>query len=522
MLCFLSVLVVGKMSMPCVNMTDMRTQAATVLKAIPSALVSEPIHPVLKGTKDTLLLTFKMNRNVEAPGGEPAGYDGWDGCNVRISEDSGNTWIVLTNPTPAYNCNSLYSFGYQHGEGTNIPGWGGSSSGWVDVSFDITAYQGKNVKIRWAFASDPGYCTADDATLFGLQIDNINVPGVLTNNGDDTTGFTWKSVVQPVGDYWVLTDSSSHSATHSYNCANMQKLQDALISPSITLPGTTPIPMSYWVYCNMPDYDGNGDNGLEDYYSIYVSTDSIVTSGDTRLGWDYGYNGSDAGWVQRDSCLGVVNDTVRCVAMDLSAFQGQTIRLAFVVETDDNDDGGMGKGLYIDDVQIGTGGSVFSEDFESGATGWESKDWVMSVATWHPDTFQAYGGSGSSWWVGDTTLKGYSNAWYQVLDSPVLTIGVEENANPKSGKLVVQNLPNPFTIKTAISIQGISKGDLRIYDLGGRLVKTFSINSAPQSANATVIWDGRDESGKSVPAGMYIYKVKSDNFSATKKMILMR
>lgn len=104
----------------------------------------------------------------------------------------------------------------------------------------------------------------------------------------------------------------------------------------------------------------------------------------------------------------------------------------------------------------------------------------------------------------------------------MLTIGVEENANPKSGKLVVQNLPNPFTIKTAISIQGISKGDLRIYDLGGRLVKTFSINSAPQSANATVIWDGRDESGKSVPAGMYIYKVKSDNFSATKKMILMR
>ena len=71
-----------------------------------------------------LQLTFYHRYSVEAPGGAPSGYNGWDGMNVRISTDNGATWIVLTNPTPEYTSSSLYSFGFEHHEGANIPGMG--------------------------------------------------------------------------------------------------------------------------------------------------------------------------------------------------------------------------------------------------------------------------------------------------------------------------------------------------------------------------------------------------------------
>jgi flagellar hook assembly protein FlgD len=45
----------------------------------------------------------------------------------------------------------------------------------------------------------------------------------------------------------------------------------------------------------------------------------------------------------------------------------------------------------------------------------------------------------------------------------------------------------------------------------------------PQSAgNYEVIWDGKDENGKEVASGIYFYQLKTKDFTATKKMILLR
>lgn len=68
--------------------------------------------------------------------------------------------------------------------------------------------------------------------------------------------------------------------------------------------------------------------------------------------------------------------------------------------------------------------SGFSEDFESGATGWKAGHWGdLAPATWHLDAFQAYGGSGRSWWMGGVpAVNGYDNLWYQALTSPSITL----------------------------------------------------------------------------------------------------
>lgn len=157
--------------------------------------------PVLLSGTD-LKLQFAHRYAVESPGGEPAGYNAWDGMNVRISNDGGSTWQVLQNPVPAYSNSSLYSFGEQHGEGPGIPGWTGVLNTWTSVSFDLSAYAGQTVKIRFAFASDPGVSTNDGApNLFGWQIDNIIISsssGTLYSNNGVLSGVTTVNLVKEV------------------------------------------------------------------------------------------------------------------------------------------------------------------------------------------------------------------------------------------------------------------------------------------------------------------------------------
>lgn len=162
-----------------------------------------------EGTTD---LTFKMFYAIEIPGDYPP-YNGWDAANIRISTDNFATWDVL-NGAPAYDFTSGYGWGY-NGEGVDIPGWGGYSGGdapgdWVDGTFDLSAYAGENVKIRFAFGSDPSYSTIDDPSIIGFFVDNVEVSnsssGVLfTDNGDDQTsmtpqGIAWNQVFYDYGD----------------------------------------------------------------------------------------------------------------------------------------------------------------------------------------------------------------------------------------------------------------------------------------------------------------------------------
>jgi hypothetical protein len=161
--------------------------------------------PVTLPTGVTNTLTFMQNRNVEGTAGASDPYDGWDGTNVRISPNGGADWVVLGDPTPAYNSTSMYSFGFEFNEGPGVPGWGGVSGGWEAVSFTIpTMFDGVEVLIRWAFASDPAYSTPDDPTMFGWLIDDIDIAGVLTNNGDDATGWVAESQVPIAGDLWRI------------------------------------------------------------------------------------------------------------------------------------------------------------------------------------------------------------------------------------------------------------------------------------------------------------------------------
>jgi len=99
-------------------------------------------------------------------------------------------------------------------------------------------------------------------------------------------------------------------------------------------------------------------------------------------------------------------------------------------------------------------------------------------------------------------------------------------ATPTTFKLA-QNYPNPFNPTTVIEYNVESSGlvTLNVYDIMGRLVKTLVDNQFKVAGNQSgykAMWDGLDNKGHQVAAGVYIYRLQSGSMSQTNKMILLK
>lgn len=147
----------------------------------------------LSGTTDPQL-EFMTFWAIEPPGGTDPPWDGWDGANVWVSTDSGKNFQVIPPTFPEYTCGSLWAFG-EADQGWNfgpgIPGWADRSDGWVLAQFDLSEYRSAHTIVRFAFASDMGFSSADDETVTGFFVDDIRVFDqdnlVYENNADDPT-----------------------------------------------------------------------------------------------------------------------------------------------------------------------------------------------------------------------------------------------------------------------------------------------------------------------------------------------
>ena len=85
-----------------------------------------------------------------------------------------------------------------------------------------------------------------------------------------------------------------------------------------------------------------------------------------------------------------------------------------------------------------------------------------------------------------------------------------------------QNFPNPFNPTTEIryALAELSDVVVSVYDLKGRLMKTLISQKQPAGLNK-ILWDGTDNVGKKVSAGMYLYTIEAGTFRKTKKMVML-
>ncbi|MEE9442615.1 MAG: FlgD immunoglobulin-like domain containing protein [candidate division Zixibacteria bacterium] len=87
---------------------------------------------------------------------------------------------------------------------------------------------------------------------------------------------------------------------------------------------------------------------------------------------------------------------------------------------------------------------------------------------------------------------------------------------------LAQNYPNPFNPTTTImlALPVASEFTLEIYNIAGQSVRTYTGSS--EAGVVEIVWDGKDTSGSSVASGIYLYKVKAADYSATRSMILLK
>jgi immune inhibitor A len=155
--------------------------------------------------------------------------DLWDFGFVQISTDGGSTWISLENDDTTWD----YDPSAHPDVIANVPGFTGSSGGWIEETFDLSAYEGESVLVRFLYVTD--WATE----LTGFFVDEIAIT--------DGTGTLFSDGLESGSGNWVLV---------GWQC-------------------TTGLVTNDWqlTFVN-PQYDNGKFTGLE------IQNDSMVTSGD--------------------------------------------------------------------------------------------------------------------------------------------------------------------------------------------------------------------------------------------------
>ena len=87
----------------------------------------------------------------------------------------------------------------------------------------------------------------------------------------------------------------------------------------------------------------------------------------------------------------------------------------------------------------------------------------------------------------------------------------------------LSNYPNPFNPTTTISfdLAQASNVSLIIYNIKGQKVKTLTTEFLKEGTHS-VVWNGKNNSNKSVASGLYFYKLTSGKDTVTHKMLLLK
>ena len=85
------------------------------------------------------------------------------------------------------------------------------------------------------------------------------------------------------------------------------------------------------------------------------------------------------------------------------------------------------------------------------------------------------------------------------------------------------NYPNPFNPETTIafSLEKAGSVKLEVYNIKGQKVKTLA-NENMDKGRHNVVWNGRDNQGRKVSSGVYLYRLKTAKQEFNNKMILIK
>jgi len=127
-------------------------------------------------------------------------------------------------------------------------------------------------------------------------------------------------------------------------------------------------------------------------------------------------------------------------------------------------------------------------------------------------------------WLNSTNLMAHIGFWY-----PDIVTGIAEkenfrweSASSKETRLFPP-APNPFirTTQLRYTLNTERQTRIQICDISGRTVRTL-LNSSQPAGRYTLVWDGKDNSGRPVASGIYICRFTAGDYQHSTKLILQR
>ena len=133
----------------------------------------------------------------------------WDFAMVQVSTDDGTSWKSLSTPNTS---SSLVEGGYP-AISENLPGYTGSSNGWIHETIDLSAYAGQEIQLQFRSMSDWG------ANLEGFYVDNIEVTSggneLFFDGAEEESKFTFDGFKKDSGkttaNHYYLLEWRSHN-----------------------------------------------------------------------------------------------------------------------------------------------------------------------------------------------------------------------------------------------------------------------------------------------------------------------
>ena len=200
---------------------------------------------------------------------------------------------------------------------------------------------------------------------------------------------------------------------------------------------------------------------------------------------------------------------------DQEGTAGERLTQPLVVSVLD-EDGAAIAGVDVS-FRVTAGGGTLASATATTNTNGRARTWLTLGSEVGPNTVEAtVEGIGSVTF----TATGQEDSLASLFDT--FLGGGKRVALPDSPQLA-QNAPNPFNSQTVLAYFLPAPGPARVevFALSGQRVAV--LHQGPQGAGYHRLrWDGRDDAGRPVASGMYLYRLVTDEVVLTRKLILLR
>jgi len=133
-------------------------------------------------------------------------------------------------------------------------------------------------------------------------------------------------------------------------------------------------------------------------------------------------------------------------------------------------------------------------------------------------------GADSNLYVGGVSVDSVTGRDFTVISLNPIPIAVDDFVSNRFSSMLQIN-PNPFRHDTDIRCQitdNSTMADIRIFDVSGRLINDISEPVSGIGYQLSVKWEGTDDCGSKLPAGVYFVQVKSDDKCEMQKVVKLK